>query len=125
MISLFTGAMGLDLGLEQSGFETVVCNEIDKTAVETIRHNTKKRDFPVIHSDFINITVNDLIEKSGYSKGDIDLVCGGPPCQPFSTAGAHRSMSDFRGNVIINVKFCSLFVLNYFLVVKCCFHRRR
>lgn len=38
-VSLFTGAMGLDIGVEMAGFETVACNEIDPQAVETISKN--------------------------------------------------------------------------------------
>ena len=52
-ISLFSGAMGLDLGIEKAGFRIRLCIEKDKWAVKTIRRNT---DIPVIDRDISTIT---------------------------------------------------------------------
>lgn len=97
-ISLFSGAMGLDLGIEKAGFNIRVCVEMDKWAAETIRKNT---DIPVIEKDLNLVSTNEILEVAGLKCEDVTLVVGGPPCQAFSTAGKQRGLADFRGNVII------------------------
>lgn len=97
-ISLFSGAMGLDIGIEKAGVDIRLCVEMNKQAVSTIRSNTT---IPVIDRDITTVPSSEILEESGLRKGEIDLVVGGPPCQAFSTAGARRGLDDFRGNVII------------------------
>ena len=97
-ISLFSGAMGLDLGIEKAGFDIRVCVEMDKWAAQTIRNNT---DIPVIEKDINNVSSEDLLKTAGINDGQVTLLIGGPPCQAFSTAGKQRGFDDFRGNVII------------------------
>lgn len=97
-ISLFSGAMGLDLGIEKAGIDIKLCVEMNKQAASTIRNNT---NIPVIDRDITTIPATELLEVSELKKGEVDLVVGGPPCQAFSTAGARRGLEDFRGNVII------------------------
>lgn len=97
-ISLFSGAMGLDLGIEKAGIDIKACVEMNKQAVSTIRCNTS---IPVIDRDITTVTSEELLEISGLKSGQVDLIVGGPPCQAFSTAGARRGLDDFRGNVII------------------------
>jgi DNA (cytosine-5)-methyltransferase 1 len=98
VVSLFSGALGLDLGLEKAGFEIAVCVEYDHQACETIRANTK---IPVIEKDINDVTVEEILSTAGISRDEVFMVVGGPPCQAFSTAGKRRSLTDFRGNVII------------------------
>ena len=97
-VSLFSGAMGLDLGIEKAGFDIRVCVEMDKYAVDTIRRN---RNIPVIARDINNVSTEEILQMAGVEKEDVTLVFGGPPCQAFSTAGRQRGMADFRGNVIL------------------------
>lgn len=98
-ISLFTGAMGLDLGIEEAGFEVVACVENDKPCVKTIELN---RPGIKVYPDDINLVdPNKILSDLNLSPEDVDLVVGGPPCQSFSTAGRRRSFEDFRGNVIV------------------------
>lgn len=97
-ISLFSGAMGLDLGVEAAGFDVRVCVEMNKWAAQTIRKNT---DIPVIEKDINEVSTTEILKAAGLTRRQITLVVGGPPCQAFSTAGKQRGLADFRGNVII------------------------
>ena len=84
LVSLYTGAGGLDLGLEAAGFETRVAVEQDADCVATVKAN---RDWPVIEKDIHDVSSEDILEVAGKRPGDIDLLAGGPPCQPFSKSG--------------------------------------
>lgn len=84
IISLFTGAGGLDLGFEAAGFETVVAVEMDDHCVETLRFN---RSWPVIHNDIHAVSSSALLKTAGLKKKEATLLIGGPPCQPFSKSG--------------------------------------
>ena len=97
-ISLFSGAMGLDIGIERAGFKICVCVEMDKWACETINANTT---IPVISRDINHVTTDEILRVAGLQPGEVTLVVGGPPCQAFSTAGRQRGLADFRGNVIL------------------------
>lgn len=97
-ISLFSGAMGLDLGIEKVGFKIRVCVEKDKWAAQTIRANTS---IPVIERDINDVHTNEILAAAGIGRQDVTLVIGGPPCQTFSTAGKQKGFADFRGNVML------------------------
>ena len=84
VISLFTGAGGLDLGFEAAGYETAVAVEMDDMCVQTLRHNRK---WPVIHSDVHSVSSEAILEVSKLKKYEASLLIGGPPCQPFSKSG--------------------------------------
>jgi len=114
-ISLFTGAMGLDLGIEKSGFEVVACVENNRECVETIRINRPKMK---LYPDDINLVdPYKILSDLGLKSGDIELIAGGPPCQPFSTAGKRLSLGDFRGNVIIRfLDYVKAIKPNYFIL---------
>ena len=92
VISLFSGAMGLDLGIERAGFKICVCIEKDKEAAETIRANT---DIPVIEDDICKVTTEEILDKANLTRDKVKMVIGGPPCQAFSTAGKQKGLSDF------------------------------
>jgi DNA (cytosine-5)-methyltransferase 1 len=87
--SFFTGAMGLDIGLERQGFETVVAIENDRHAQATIKAN--RPNVPIL-SDIFALNHEELL-----SFGPIDLVAGGPPCQSWSYAGNRKGLEDHRG----------------------------
>ena len=99
VISFFSGAMGLDIGLEKAGFEVILACENDKFCRQTIEHN---RPDTALLDDINNVTVDDIYDMAQLSpKSEIDLMVGGPPCQAFSTAGKRQGFNDTRGNVFL------------------------
>lgn len=86
VISLFSGAGGMDIGFINSGFEIVWANDFFKEAVESYRNNIGDH---IVYGDITKI-------KSSEMPDDIDLVIGGFPCQGFSVANTKRSMKDER-----------------------------
>ncbi|HVD40233.1 MAG TPA: DNA cytosine methyltransferase [Solirubrobacterales bacterium] len=97
-VSLFTGAMGLDLGLEQVGFDPVVCNEIDSACVETIR--TNRPGIPLLTESIENLSREDFEEAAASDLHDLSLLAGGPPCQAFSVFGRRKGLKDHRGRLV-------------------------
>jgi len=104
-ISLFSGGGGLDIGIEQAGFATLACVEIDAHCCETLRHNRPRyfRHAEVIHASVRDIDVGQLMEDNGLQPGDLDLLCGGPPCQTFSQIGQRQGLSDERGLLLFEL----------------------
>lgn len=74
----------MDYGFEAAGFTTGVALEFDADAVTTLRAN---RPWPVIDQDIHQTPSEEILERSGAKSGDIALLSGGPPCQPFSKSG--------------------------------------
>lgn len=83
-VSLFSGAGGLDLGLEAAGFDVRAAIEIDQDCVATLRKN---RDWPIIDRSIHEVTSQELLRVADLDVGEADLLVGGPPCQPFSKSG--------------------------------------
>ncbi|HLN94937.1 MAG TPA: DNA cytosine methyltransferase [Flavobacterium sp.] len=107
VVSLFSGAGGLDIGLEESGFHTSVCIEYDSDCRETLRYNrpewkllesgvkvTDGRIAKRVPGDIRDIEVEEVFELSGLSQGQAALVVGGAPCQPFSNIGKKLGKND-------------------------------
>lgn len=84
IISLFTGAGGLDYGFEAAGYRTAVALEIDPDCCATLRQS---RRWPVIGRDIQEVPTVELLSVAGVRRGEADVLVGGPPCQPFSKAG--------------------------------------
>lgn len=148
LVSLFSGAGGLDIGLEQAGFQTLLANEVEPHVCETLRANRaiagmtapefhlwfekqleqkcfsristndklrfRNRLLPavnqssapladahIVNADVRNLTSGTVLEKTGKEVGYIDLVAGGPPCQPFSRAGKREMIDCEKGQLFM------------------------
>lgn len=100
-VELFAGAGGLGIGLSQAGFEPQVVVENNKWCCDTLRENRRvlikqgadkavsKPSWKVIEGDVRKVDFMAF-------EGQLDLVSGGPPCQPFSLGGKHRAFDDAR-----------------------------
>lgn len=86
VLSLFTGAGGLDLGLEAAGFETRLCVEVEKDAQSTVRRNRPSWRMAQ-PGDIYEHSPASLLSLADLDEGETDLLAGGPPCQPFSKSG--------------------------------------
>lgn len=95
--SFFTGAMGLDLGLERAGLIPTLATEIDPSFCSTIRKN--RPELTLIQGDVTTATAEKLRKMRGFSD-DVYLMVGGPPCQSFSSGGKRHSLADPRGNLV-------------------------
>lgn len=93
-LELFTGAGGLALGTHLAGFEHVALFEWDHDACETLRRNAERDALPGIRD--WRIEEGDIKAVDFAPFGDVELVAGGVPCQPFSIGGKHRGMKDTR-----------------------------
>lgn len=107
VVSLFSGAGGLDIGLEDAGFKTSVCVEFDADCRETLRYNRPKwvlfensikvesgKISTRIPGDIRDIGVEELLDLAELKKGEPSLVVGGAPCQPFSNIGKKLGKED-------------------------------
>ena len=83
--SLFSGIGGLDLGLERAGMEVIWQSEIDPYACKVLSKHWPK---VVNHGNIKDIKWGDIVQP--------DIICGGYPCQPFSTAGKRNGADDPR-----------------------------
>ena len=93
IISLFSGAGGLDLGFIRAGHTIVWANDIDPDAVETYRKNIGK-----------HVVLGDLAEIPAEEIPDADIIMGGFPCQGFSQANVNKVHGDERN--LLYIQFC-------------------
>lgn len=149
LVSLFAGCGGLDLGLEQAGFETVFANEIESYACESLRANRVLRSLKpdqfegwfhsqivsqrcykgvksvelarlrrrlfsayredqtyldhakIVERDIRALPALDVLDTINAKPGEIDLLAGGPPCQPFSRAGKRELIESDTGQLFL------------------------
>ncbi len=97
VVSLFSGALGLDLGLERAGFDLRYAIECDPSAQKTIAFNASrlKKDVTLL-PEFLDL--ENIAEISRKIRKEVTpfILSGAPPCQPFSTAGRRKSLQDTR-----------------------------
>ena len=94
-VELFAGAGGLAMGVAQARFEHLGIVESDQWCCETINHNRLRGARPIAGWPAVSPTDIKRVRFDGLPN-DIDLVSGGPPCQPFSLGGKHRGHADAR-----------------------------
>ena len=90
LAELFAGAGGLALGMEKAGFKSVLLNEFDKHACNTLRLN--RPEWNIVEGDIANVDFTNYRNK-------IDILSGGFPCQAFSYAGKKLGFEDTRGTL--------------------------
>lgn len=100
VVSLFSGAMGLDLGLQRAGLNVAISQDYDKWCVETMRKNGHL----AVSGDIRELISQDpqcdfLLNPAKLKSKDVFAVVGGPPCQSFSTAGKRKGVDDVRGTL--------------------------
>lgn len=93
-VELFVGAGGLGMAVSQAGFKPQLVVDWDRWACDTIRQNQKAgltpfTTWPLVEGDVRQVNFSEI-------GGSIDIVTGGPPCQPFSMGGLHRAYLDER-----------------------------
>ncbi|MFC4631770.1 DNA cytosine methyltransferase [Promicromonospora alba] len=112
VVSLFSGAGGLDIGLEQAGFRLVTATDHAKHAMQTLRDtqaaqvSISGRDAfymdgtKLIEADVRDLRAVDVRPNGARSTWRPDVLVGGPPCQPWSSAGHQKGLDDPRGQLI-------------------------
>lgn len=111
-VSLFSGAGGLDVGVEQAGFETIFATDFDDNCVSTLLRNQQKQiplpkdakrfylqSAKIVKADVAELHLSDILDRQGKEVSRPTLLFGGPPCQPFSSSGKQRSVLDKRGRL--------------------------
>jgi DNA (cytosine-5)-methyltransferase 1 len=121
MLSAFSGLGGMDLGLEAAGFESLGCLEWDGDAQQSLKAN-RGDAWPLVGSGDVAVDGAGLTPRRlGLKKGELDLLAGAPPCQPFSKAAqwnssARQGLADPRHDYIkpffeIATRFAPKFIL--------------
>lgn len=112
VVSLFSGAGGLDVGLERAGWSVVSATDHDKHAMETLRQSkaagiavrgqttAHMTDTLLVEADVRELSAADLTPSGRAADWRPDLLVGGPPCQPWSSAGHQKGLGDPRGQLI-------------------------
>ena len=104
VLSLFTGAGGLDLGLEVAGFDPVLCVEVDEDSRATLRQNRPGWQL-ADPGDIHQLEPGAILRQAGLKARELRLLTGGPPCQPFSKSaywsnGNGRRLHDPRADTL-------------------------
>lgn len=113
VVSLFSGAGGLDIGLERAGWHTVVATDVDPAAVASLRASqaanipvagdaarTHLSGTNIVEADISDLRGSDLRPAGAKASWRPSLLAGGPPCQPWSSAGLQLGFKDSRGLLI-------------------------
>lgn len=93
LVSMFSGAGGIDEGFRNAGVSSLACMDIEEWACDTLRRNHDEAFIvgpPEFSGDIKKISPEELSEVTGIKPKEIDILAGGPPCQPFSAAASQR-----------------------------------
>ena len=107
VVSLFSGAGGLDLGLEAAGWNIWAQVEMDSDSVGTLNHHAEShgKAVKVVPERIENTDPQTLRKALGLRKGGLALLAGGPPCQPFTTTGLRQATNDRRASSLFPAYF--------------------
>ncbi len=100
-LSLFSGAGGMDVGVDQAGFKTICAVDFDPHCANTLRRNARGK--AVWNVDVRLLDPERLRDGLGLAKGELKLLHGGPPCQPFSQIGKRTGITDPRGALVFEM----------------------
>lgn len=100
-MSLFAGAGGLDIGVDNAGYSTCCSIELDAHCVSTLRRNNSSKS--VWQEDIQNVDPRRIAADVGIREGTLALLHGGPPCQPFSQIGKREGLADPRGQLVFEM----------------------
>lgn len=104
VLSLFSGAGGMDLGFAAAGYKVRCAVDNDARSCETLELNQGKREYvqhtAVLEGDIRALKAQDVYGAAELRPGDIDFVIGGPPCQAFSVFGRRAGLADPRGGLV-------------------------
>src|SRR5438552_2443991 len=91
---------GMDLGFQRAGMSVVLQTDNDPCCIETLRQNGVSK--VVLPADLFHLDGTSLLRMAGLRRGDVDVVFGGPSCQPFSRSneGRRRGIKDPRGRLV-------------------------
>ncbi len=93
-VDIFAGAGGFSLGLSRNNIETILANEIEQDFAKTFKLNNPKAK--MLNEDIHNIDFKKELKRIGNKT--VDILCGGPPCQGFSTVGS-KNKKDKRNSL--------------------------
>ena len=107
---MFSGGGGLDLGLESVGYRTLMTIDVERYACETLRSNQCARhklptgrrylaETLVIERDVRRVPGSEILRRLGLRPGELDVLCGGPPCVSFSIAGPRQGLAADTGRL--------------------------
>jgi len=115
VVSLFAGAGGFDIALERAGWDVVTATDHAADAMDTLRAS-KAAGIPItgrrgkhlarttlIEQDVATLTAEELCPRGAAADWRPDLLAGGPPCQPWSSAGHQKGLKDSRGQLIAHM----------------------
>lgn len=95
LISIFSGCGGLDYGFEKAGFNAAFFNDSDKYSCATLRLNNKDN---VVEGPIEEVSTEEVKKIIGSKKSSVDILVGGPPCQPFSKSAYWSKGNTLRMN---------------------------
>jgi len=99
-VSLFSGILGIEIALGRLGFSTRYAIDLDPVAKAVKDANARHLGtFPYVAGDLRSVEPQEILEVAGLEPGELTILTGGPPCQPFSKSGGRSGVLDERGRL--------------------------